>query len=124
MLIGIIIGIVFFFLLGKAILETIWGSCLIVCGVFCQILAHMLYTIAYGLRTVDKLKTTSKRQTTSKTTLTNSCKMWSARFTLTVLTITFFGSVVFLTNHSLCIFSEINWQACSDWIHAIKAIGI
>lgn len=124
MLIGIIIGIVFFFLLGKAILETIWGSCLIVCGVFCQILAHMLYTIAYGLRTVDKLKTTSKRQTTSRTTLTNSCKLWAARITLTALGITLFGSVVFLTNYALSCSSEANWHACSELIHAVNDIGI
>lgn len=59
LLIGIIIGIVFFALLGKALLETVWGICLIIAGVFCQILAKILRLIAKVMRLFDR---TFKRQ--------------------------------------------------------------
>ena len=55
MIIGLIIGIVFFFLLSKAILETLWGSCLITFGIFCQILAGLLCAEAYLLELFDKI---------------------------------------------------------------------
>jgi hypothetical protein len=116
-IISIVIGILFFFLLGKAILETIWGSWLIICGFFCQILAHMLYALAYWLRVLDRLFNASKNQNP-----TNYRKMRAAQITLTALTIIFFGTVVFITYHTFCLFSEIDWQDCSDWSDAFKAI--
>ena len=116
-IISIVIGILFFFLLGKAILETIWGSWLIISGFFCQILAHMLYALAYWLRVLDRLFNASKNQDP-----TNYRKMRAAQITLTALTIIFFGTVVFITYLTFCSFSEIDWQDCSDWSDAFKAI--
>lgn len=122
MLISIIIGLVFFFLLGKAILETIWGSCLIIYGVFCQILAVVLYSIAFGIEIFGSLVFASKKQNNNQNRLSSYCKMWIARVTLTVLAIIFVCVVAFISNRTLCLISDINWQDCSDWVHGAKAI--
>lgn len=54
-MIGILIFIVFLFLLGKALIETFWGLCLIAYGFGCQILAHILYGLAKLVRAYDRL---------------------------------------------------------------------
>jgi len=46
-MIGIIIFIVFLFLLGKAILETAWGLCLILCGLLWHIVGIVLDVLIY-----------------------------------------------------------------------------
>jgi hypothetical protein len=61
LIIGILIGIVFFALLAKALLETAWGICLIIAGVFCQILAKVLRLTAKAMRFYGRI---SKRQKT------------------------------------------------------------
>lgn len=55
MLITIIIAIVFLFLLGQAILETIWGVCLIICGLACYVYAYFLQALAFLIRGFKKI---------------------------------------------------------------------
>ena len=50
MIITILIAVVFFFLLAKAIIETIWGTCLIIQGSACQVLAFGLRLLAKAIR--------------------------------------------------------------------------
>ena len=56
MIIWILFAIVFSFLLAKAILETIWGTCLIVYGIACHILAAILDLTAMTIRLAKKLR--------------------------------------------------------------------
>jgi hypothetical protein len=55
-LIGILFGIVFVALLTKAILETIYGVCLIIHGIACHILAAMLNLLAMCLRFGSRIR--------------------------------------------------------------------
>lgn len=50
MIIWILFAIVFSFLLAKAILETVWGTCLIIHGLACHILAAILRLTAKTIR--------------------------------------------------------------------------
>lgn len=59
LIVGILIGIVFFFLLGKAIIETFWGLCLIAYGIGCHILAFALRGLAKIVRAYGRLKATA-----------------------------------------------------------------
>jgi len=54
-LIGIIIGIAFIYFLGKAILETIWGSICLIWGLFLHAVAFILDVIGFLIRTQRKL---------------------------------------------------------------------
>lgn len=58
MIIGIIIFLVFLFLLAQAILETIWGICLILCGLFWHIVGRVLDVLIWFSKTVKKIKKT------------------------------------------------------------------
>lgn len=60
MIITILIAIVFFFLLAKAILETVYGTCLIIQGIACHILAAVLRLTAKTIRFAAKLRTKSE----------------------------------------------------------------
>jgi hypothetical protein len=55
-LIGIIIGIVFIFLLGKAILETIWGTLCLIWGLFLHVVAFGLDLVGYSINGFRKLR--------------------------------------------------------------------
>ncbi len=52
-IIGTIICIIFVFFLVKAIVETIWGTCLIVYGIACSFLAFLLRIIAKSIRSLS-----------------------------------------------------------------------
>jgi hypothetical protein len=54
-LISILLGIVFFVLLAKAIFETIWGTCLIIFGLACHAFAFLLDGLAFMIRTFNKI---------------------------------------------------------------------
>jgi uncharacterized membrane protein HdeD (DUF308 family) len=54
-MIGILLGIVFFVLLAKAIFETIWGTCLIINGIFWHTVAFLLRAMAFVIRTCKKV---------------------------------------------------------------------
>ena len=54
-MIGILLGIVFFVLLAKAIFETIWGTCLIISGLFLHVVAFILDATAFVIRTCKKI---------------------------------------------------------------------
>lgn len=56
MIITILIAIVFTVLLIKAIAETIWGTCLILQGIACHILAAILRLTAKAIRLAEKLR--------------------------------------------------------------------
>ncbi len=58
MIIGIIIFLVFLFLLAQAILETIRGICLILCGLFCHIVGRILDALIWLSKTVKKIQKT------------------------------------------------------------------
>lgn len=55
MLITIIIAAFFIFFLAKAILETIWGSCLVINGLFWHAVAILLRTLAFLIRASKKV---------------------------------------------------------------------
>ena len=55
-MIGIIIFVLFFFLLGKALLETVWGLCLITCGMFWHIVGRSLDVLIFISKTVKKFQ--------------------------------------------------------------------
>lgn len=55
MIIGFIFFVVFFFLLGKAIIETVWGIALIILGLFMHLIAIFLRTLAFLVRTFNKV---------------------------------------------------------------------
>jgi len=55
MIIGFIFFVVFTFLLGKAILETIWGICLIIYGLFWHTIGFILQTLAFLIRAYKKV---------------------------------------------------------------------
>jgi CII-binding regulator of phage lambda lysogenization HflD len=56
MIITILIAVIFFALLAKAIVETIWGSCLVIYGFACQTLAFGLRLLAKAIRICGKIK--------------------------------------------------------------------
>lgn len=56
LIVGILIGIVFFFLLTKALIETFWGICLIAYGTGCNLLAVILRILAKIIRLVGKTR--------------------------------------------------------------------
>jgi hypothetical protein len=66
LIINIIFFIVFFALLAKAIFETVWGTCLIIYGIACHILAFFLDAMAMCVRCwgriTGKTKKTPRRQ--------------------------------------------------------------
>jgi len=65
---GIILGIVFIFFLGKAILETLWGLCLVIIGLLMEGLGHTLNGIAFVLHSFDKIRSDKKlKQSENKT---------------------------------------------------------
>lgn len=55
-MIGFIIFAIFVLFLGKAILETIWGTCLIIFGIGCHIVAAFLDGLALLLTGFYRLK--------------------------------------------------------------------
>lgn len=55
MIISILFAVVFTVLLLKAITETIWGTCLIIYGIACHILAAILDLMAKTIRLTKKL---------------------------------------------------------------------
>jgi hypothetical protein len=55
-LLGILFGIVMTFLIGKAILETIWGLILVIYGLLCYALGIALGLFAEFLSVLWKLK--------------------------------------------------------------------
>ena len=55
-MIGILIGIVFIFLVFKAIFETIWGTLCIIWGLFLHLVALVLDVIGYATRGYRKLR--------------------------------------------------------------------
>ena len=62
MIITILFAIVFSFLLCKAILETIWGSALIIYGVACHILAFILNAMAMCIRLWKRITGKTKKK--------------------------------------------------------------
>lgn len=90
-IIGIIIGIAFIFLLGKAILETIWGSICLIWGLFLHAIAFLLDGIAYAIRTQRKLNHVANWSKSwydfglpgyNPARMRRHSKIWLARFTL------------------------------------------
>lgn len=55
------IGILIFILLGKALIESFWGLCLIAYGYGCQFLARILYGLAKLIRAYERLKNSSSK---------------------------------------------------------------
>jgi hypothetical protein len=73
MIIGIIISLAFLFLLAKAILETIWGIGLILCGIFWHIVGRVLDVLIFISKIVQKFRKTQARpQPFVKTALSHS----------------------------------------------------
>ena len=60
-LIGILFGIAFIALIGKALIDTAWGICLIIWGIGCHTLAALLRLTAYSLRGFRTLRRVAKR---------------------------------------------------------------
>jgi O-antigen/teichoic acid export membrane protein len=56
MIITVLIAIVFFALLAKAIIETVWGVCLIIFGTACHTLAFVLTMLAKAIRYYENIK--------------------------------------------------------------------
>jgi hypothetical protein len=54
-LFGILFGITMLFLIGKALIETLWGIGLIIHGIFCHLLALILDGCAISLRLLIRL---------------------------------------------------------------------
>ena len=54
-MIGILIAVVFFLLLGKAICETIWGTLCLIRGLILHSIAYTLEGIAWVMETTAKL---------------------------------------------------------------------
>jgi hypothetical protein len=69
MIIWILFAIVFSFLLCKAILETIWGTCLIIHGIACHILAFILNAMAMCIRLWKRLTGKTKKKPRRQMTL-------------------------------------------------------
>ncbi len=55
MIIAILFFIVFFALLAKAIFETIWGTCIVIHGLFWRTVAFLLRTLASLVRAFNKV---------------------------------------------------------------------
>jgi len=53
---GIILGIVFIFFLGKAILETLWGLCLVIFGLLLEGLALVLDGVSFIINSFEKIR--------------------------------------------------------------------
>lgn len=107
-LIGIIIGIVFIFLLGKAILETIWGTLCLIWGLFLHVVAFGLDLVGYGINAYREMKSLAlwhnlfpvvgslKNMTNRR--LRRHAKMWLARLALIVgYTATLLASTAIIT---------------------------
>ena len=62
MIISIIIAVVFFVLLTKAIIETIWGSMLIIYGVACNMLAFGLSLLAKAIRLWGRITSKTRKK--------------------------------------------------------------
>lgn len=60
-LLGILFGIAMLFLVGKAIIETLWGLCLIVQGLICHLLAFILNILAEVVGILARLKKVARR---------------------------------------------------------------
>lgn len=43
------------FLIGKALIETVWGTALIILGIFCHLLALILNGCAISIRLLNRL---------------------------------------------------------------------
>jgi hypothetical protein len=54
-LFGILFGITMLFLIGKAVIETVWGIALIMHGILCHLLALILDGCAISLRLLIRL---------------------------------------------------------------------
>jgi hypothetical protein len=54
-LFGILFGITMLFLIGKALIETVWGIALIILGIFCHLLAFILNGCAISIRLLNRL---------------------------------------------------------------------
>jgi hypothetical protein len=54
-LFGILFGITMLFLIGKALIETVWGTALIILGIFCHLLALILNGCAISIRLLNRL---------------------------------------------------------------------
>jgi uncharacterized membrane protein required for colicin V production len=61
-LIELIFGILLLFVIGKAILETIWDICLVIFGLICHALAAVLFVMAWSLHTFKRLTNRRKSQ--------------------------------------------------------------
>lgn len=72
MIIGILFAIVFTFLLAKAILETIWGSILIIHGIACHILAFALRLLAKTIRLGSRIRRKFQKKPRRRMTLGES----------------------------------------------------
>lgn len=53
---GIILGIVFIYFLGQAILETFWGLCLVLFGLLIEGLALVLDGVSFLINSFEKIK--------------------------------------------------------------------
>jgi uncharacterized membrane protein required for colicin V production len=62
--IELIFGILLLFVIGKAILETIWGICLVIFGLLCHVLAAVLTVMAWSLHTFKRLAKLHNSQST------------------------------------------------------------
>lgn len=54
-LFGILFGITMLFLIGKALIETVWGTALIILGILCHLLALILNGCAISIRLLNRL---------------------------------------------------------------------
>lgn len=79
MIITILIAIIFFVLLAKAIIETIWGSILIIYGVACQMLAFVLTTLAKVIRLWGRITGKTKKKPRRQMTLGECIVVVNAR---------------------------------------------
>ena len=78
MIIWILFSIVFTFLLARAIIETIWGICLITYGIACHILAFALRLLAKAIRlwtriTGKTMKTPRRKMTLAECFVVVNC---------------------------------------------------
>lgn len=53
--IELIFGITLLYLIGKATLDTTWGTCLLIFGIICHALAFILSTTAWTLGSLKRL---------------------------------------------------------------------
>ncbi len=72
MIIGILFAIVFTVLLAKAILETIWGCCLIIHGLFWHTIALILRMLANCIRLGSRIRRKFQKKPRRRMTLVES----------------------------------------------------